>query len=159
VPSRVLVAVRIRATPERAFDAFTREIGVWWRPNGLFQFHPRGTGMLAFEPGEGGRLTETLADGATFVIGRITVWQPPSLLSFSWRQATFRAGQDTQVQVRFEAVGNETRVTVEHLGWDSVPQDNVARHRFPNDIFLLRHAEWWQALLRSLATTAGDAAA
>src|SRR5690606_26686140 len=36
--SRVLVSLRVRATPTRAFSAFTEEIGRWWRPNGLFQF-------------------------------------------------------------------------------------------------------------------------
>jgi hypothetical protein len=41
-------------------------------------------------------------------------------------------------------------VTVEHTGWESVPQDNVARHGFPDGVFLLRLGEWWQALLRSL---------
>ena len=44
--SRVLVAIRVAATPERAFTAFTEEIGTWWRPNGLFQFTPRGPGHL-----------------------------------------------------------------------------------------------------------------
>ena len=34
----------------------------------------------------------------------------------------------THVEVRFEAVGEETRVTVEHAGWDSVPAAHVARH-------------------------------
>jgi hypothetical protein len=30
----------------------------------------------------------------------------------------------------------ETRVTVEHRGWDSVPQEHVARHGFPDAVFL-----------------------
>jgi len=34
----------------------------------------------------------------------------------------------TQLDVRFEAVGDQTRVTVEHRGWDQIPQDHVARH-------------------------------
>lgn len=33
--SAVLVSLRVAATPQRAFDVFTREIGLWWRPNGL----------------------------------------------------------------------------------------------------------------------------
>jgi hypothetical protein len=53
--------------------------------------------------------------------------------------------------VRFEPVGGETRVTVEHRGWETVPQEHVARHAFPDGVFLRRHAEWWQALLASLA--------
>jgi uncharacterized protein YndB with AHSA1/START domain len=152
VPSRILVAVRVAADQERAFEAFTREIALWWRPNSLFQFRPRRTGVLAFEPGEGGRFTETYEDGRVFEIGRISVWQPPERLAFSWRQSSFREGQETEVRVRFEAVGGaaETRVTVEHLGWDSVPRGHVARHGFPDQIFLQRHAEWWQALLRAL---------
>jgi hypothetical protein len=27
----VLVALRVKATPERAFDVFTEEIALWWR--------------------------------------------------------------------------------------------------------------------------------
>lgn len=30
-PSGVYVALRVEATPEVAFDAFTREIAAWWR--------------------------------------------------------------------------------------------------------------------------------
>ena len=71
---------------------------------------------LSFEPGEGGRLIETLASGKVFEIGKITVWAPPTRLVFGWRQATFQADQDTEVEVRFEPVGAETRVTVEHRG-------------------------------------------
>jgi uncharacterized protein YndB with AHSA1/START domain len=152
--SRVLVSVRVSATPSRAFEAFTTKIGSWWQPNQLFQFVPRRDGVVAFEPRLGGRFTETYADGREFEIGRIEVWEPPSRLVFSWRQASFRDGQRTQVEVRFEPAGDETRVTVQHTGWDTVPQEHVARHTFPDQVFLLRHGEWWRALLASMAQTA-----
>lgn len=147
--SRVLVSLRVATTPERAFQAFTREIGTWWKPNALFQFTPRSPGVLSFEPELGGRFTETLANGKVFVIGRITAWEPGARIAFTWRQATFAPGQVTHVEVRFEEVGDETRVTVEHQGWDSVPPEHVARHRFPDPVFLQRHGEWWQVLLTS----------
>ena len=76
--SKVYVALRVKAAPERAFAAFVQEIGAWWRPNGLFQTTPRAPGVLAFELGEGGRLTETLESGKVFEIGRISAWEPPS---------------------------------------------------------------------------------
>ena len=148
--SRVVVALRIRAAPERVFEAFTREIGLWWRPNVMFQFTPRSPGVLAFEPGVGGRFTETLPNGKVFEIGRITAWEPPSRLVFGWRQAAFAPGQATEVEVRFEPVGEETRISVEHRGWDTVPAEHVARHSMPDPLFLRRHAEWWQTLLSSL---------
>lgn len=145
--SRILISLRVKATPQRAFYAFVGEIAEWWQPDELFRFTPHGPGVVAFEAGPGGRFTETLPDGKVFEIGRITVWQPGERLVFTWRQATFAPGQSTEVEVRFEPVGEETRVTVEHRGWESVPQEHVARHTFPDAVFLARHGEWWQVLL------------
>lgn len=153
--SKVYVALRVKASPERAFDAFVGEIGAWWRPNGLFQTTPRAPGLLAFEPGEGGRLTETLANGKVFEIGHIRTWEPPSRLVFSWRQANFPPDLETEVEVRFEAVGAETRVSVEHRGFDRVPADSVARHGFPDQALLMRLAEWWRTLLTSYGDRTG----
>jgi uncharacterized protein YndB with AHSA1/START domain len=147
--SRVIVALRVKASPQRAFDAFVGEIGAWWKPNALFRFTPREPGVLSFEPGPGGRLIETREGGKVFEIGKVRAWEPPHRLVFSWRQATFAPDQDTEVEVRFEAVGEETRVSVTHTGWDSVPTEHVARHGFPIGLFLTRHGEWWQALLAS----------
>jgi len=156
VSSRVLVSLRVRTSPDRAFAAFVNEIGVWWQANPLFAFTPRDPGVLAFEPGEGGRLTTTLASGKVFEIGKVRAWTPPHRLVFGWRQAAFEPGQDTEVEVRFEPVGDETRVTVEHRGWDTVPASHVARHGFPNALFLTRHGEWWQTLLASYKLKLGS---
>jgi uncharacterized protein YndB with AHSA1/START domain len=153
--SKVMVALRVKATPERAFEAFVGEIGAWWRANPLFAFTPRDPGVIAFEPGEGGRLVERLQNGKVFEIGQIRAWEPPSRLVFGWRQAAFALGQDTEVEVRFEPVGEETRVTVEHFGWDTVPAGHVARHGFPNALFLTRHGEWWRSLLASYKNVLG----
>ena len=151
--SKVFVALRVKATPERAFAVFTEEIGAWWRPDMLFQTTPRAPGVMAIEPGEGGRLIETLASGKVFEIGKIHAWEPPARLVFSWRQANFPLDLHTEVEVTFEAVGDETRVSVEHRGFDQVPE-GAARHGFPNEALLMRLAEWWQALLASLKQTA-----
>lgn len=149
--SRILVALRIKAAPERVFDAFTAEIGQWWRANPLFAFTPRSPGNLEFEPGPEGRLVEVLPNGRRFEIGRVRAWSPLARLVFGWRQAAFAPGFETEVEVRFEPVDGETRVTVEHRGWDQIPQDHVARHGFPNQMFLTRHGQWWRDLLAALA--------
>jgi uncharacterized protein YndB with AHSA1/START domain len=147
--SGILVSLRVGASPERAFEAFTREIGLWWRPNTRFRFTSRLGGVLSFEPGVGGRLVETFANGEIFEIGRITHWEPSVRLEFNWRQDGFGREEITHVIVRFERTGDETRVTVEHIGWDSVSGAHVARHGFPDDVFMRRHGEWWQGLLAS----------
>lgn len=148
--SKVFVALRVKAAPARAFAVFTQEIGAWWRPNAMFQTTPRAPGRLAFEPGEGGRLTETLANGKVFEIGRVLAWEPPDRLVFSWRQANFPLDLHTEVEVRFEAVGEETRVSVEHRGFHQVPAESAARHSFPDRLLLTKLGEYWQAQLQSM---------
>lgn len=144
--SRILVSLRVSAAPARAFAVFTEQIGAWWKSNGLFQFTSGPPGRLAFESG---CLIEAKPDGSRFEIGRVTAWEPGSRVAFTWRQASFSAEQETQVEVRFEPVGDATRVTVEHRGWDTIPIERAARHHFPDAIFLQRHGEWWQQLLAS----------
>ena len=146
--SRVLVAMRVRASRERAFAAFTDEIGQWWRPNMLFQFTPGRTGRLAFTDG---RLVETYTDGSSFVVGLVREWDPPQRLIVGWRQAGFAPGQETELHVRFDEIDEgRTRVTVEHFGWDTIPGEHESRHGFPLPVFARRFAEWWQVLLREL---------
>jgi uncharacterized protein YndB with AHSA1/START domain len=151
VTSRVLVALRIAAPPARVFEAFTAEIGQWWRPSALFPSSRQSPGRLAIEPGVGGRVTETHDDGEVIEIGRIRVWEPPDRLVFTWRPTSFGPGQETEVRVGFEPVAAGSRVVVEHLGWDAIPPEHVARHGFPLFAFQQRLAEWWSELLDSLA--------
>jgi hypothetical protein len=70
--SHILVSIRVAATPTRAFDVFTREIGAWWQSSGLFRFTRTSPGLLEFEPGPDGRLIEILPDGKIFEVGCIT---------------------------------------------------------------------------------------
>jgi hypothetical protein len=86
--------------------------------------------LLAFEPWLGGRLTEAPADAEAVEIGCITAWKPAARLAFT-RQAGFAPDRVTQVEVRFEPIGSQMCVTVEHRGWESVPQGHVARYGFP----------------------------
>ncbi len=104
--------------------------------------------MLSFEGGA--RLIETLANGKVFELGKVTAWEPPHRLAFGWRQATFAPDQHTEVEVLFEPVGEETRVSVEHRGFHSVPADSAARHGFPDQALLARLGEWWQAQLGAI---------
>lgn len=155
--SAVIVSLRIAAPPSAVFDAFTQDIGLWWRPSGLFQLTPRGDGVLRFEGGEGGRLITTLDNGKVFEIGRISVWAPPHHLAFTWRQATFSPDQTTHVDVRFEPMADETRATITHRGWDTIPQEHAARHGFPLTVFQQRQGEHWRALLAGCASIVSSA--
>ena len=148
----VIVAIRVAVTPQAAFTVFTRDIGRWWRSHPLFQLTPRGDGMLRFDPeGPDGRLVTRFDDGKEWEIGPVHHWLPGERLAFGWRLPSFAANQTTEVDVRFEAIGTETRVTVEHRGWDGILQSHVARHGFELMLFQRRLGEHWRGLLRAMA--------
>jgi len=147
----VIVALRVAATPARAFDVFTHEIGLWWKSHALFEVSRKGDGALRFDPaGPEGRLVTRFADGTEWEIGRVSCWLPGERLGFGWRLPSFKPQQTTEVEVRFEAVGAETRVTVEHRGWDTIPQKHVARHGFELMLFQRRLGEHWRGLLGAM---------
>jgi len=64
--------------------------------------------------------------------------------------ACFPPEHSTEVEVLFEPAGEETRVSIEHRAWDTIPQRHVARHGFPERITLERVADWWRASLWAL---------
>lgn len=155
--SRVVVSVRVPCSPIQAFEVFTEEIGDWWADSELFRFTPRSPGVMAFQPpdnhGRNGRLIERLPNGKEFEIGDIRHWAPGERLVVGWRHANFGPDHATEVEIRFEPVGPETRVTVEHRGWDSVPQDHLARHGFPLTLHQQRQGEQWKAGLERIRST------
>ena len=147
----VIVALRIGVPSGVAFTAFTRDIGMWWKSHPLFQLSRKGDGVLRFDPaGPGGRLVTCFDDGKEWEIGPVRHWLPGERLAFGWRLPSFKADQTTEVDVRFEAVGDETCVTVEHRGWDAIPQKHVARHGFELMLFQRRLGEYWRGLLKEM---------
>lgn len=154
--SCVLVALRVKASPERAFEVFTQEIGAWWRADPLFEITPRGDGVLSFEGAAGGRLITTLPNGVVYEIGEVTEWRRGERLAFTWRPAALAEEFRTRVEVSFEPVGEETRVTVRHFGWAEIPKENVVRHGFPDAITLQSAGDWWRGSLGGFGGLFGE---
>lgn len=144
----------VRGTPERVFAAFTQEIDRWWQRGPRFRNLPGDRGIICLEPGIDGRVFESITgDGveSVFEIGRITHWEPPHALAFTWRGSNFAAGEITLVSVSFVANGSTTLVTVTHSGWRDIRPDHPARHQQPPRDFLAGLGRWWADQLRSLA--------
>jgi len=130
-PTDVVTAtVEVAVNPSTAFAIFTEEIGRWWRPGPINWNDSRRAVGMRFEPGVGGRWIEVHdeATGEGFECGRILVWEPGARLVFLYRDAGHEI-DDTEVEVRFEAIDGGTRVTLEHRGWDKVLLDIAARKR------------------------------
>jgi uncharacterized protein YndB with AHSA1/START domain len=147
------VTTVIAVDPATAFAVFTEEIGAWWRPKVRDLFREGRTGVMKFEPGPNGRLVEVYADAPEdlFEVGRVLTWIPGERLVFEWRQRGFRPRDMTHVEVRFEAVEQGTRVTLEHRGWDSFPPEHPARHGWTGEAFVSMIGLRWGDQLTSLA--------
>lgn len=107
------VIVDVEVDPATAFAVFTREAKLWWRGDRSL-WGPDVEGAMSIEPGVGGRLL--LAGDRE--VGRVTVWEPGPRLAFSYGPD----GTDrTEVDVRFEATDEGTRVVLRHRGWETEP--------------------------------------
>ena len=92
-----------------AFRHFTADIGRWWPLKEGMSFGGARAHEIFLEGRVGGRFFERYTDGEEFEVGRVTAFEPPARVAFTWRQPTWNA--DTQVEVRFAAEGDGTRVT------------------------------------------------
>jgi uncharacterized protein YndB with AHSA1/START domain len=150
---RATVSISVAVDPEVAFEVFTQETDLWWRRGLRYRLAGRRPGSLSFEPGVGGRLFESfeMSSGTqVYEAGRITVWQPPSRLVFTWRNANFTAGESTEVEVLFEPTNTGTRVTVQHRGWSALRPDHPARHGLEGAAFSRMMGVWWGDLMTAL---------
>ena len=104
---------------QQAFAVFSEQIDSWWPRRGVFpySFAPQTTRPqhIRFEPQAGGRYYETFADGSELVIGRITLWQPPHSLSYTWRDPSW--ADDTTIQLRFSDGEAGARVVYQQAGF------------------------------------------
>jgi uncharacterized glyoxalase superfamily protein PhnB len=103
-------SVEVSVDPPTAFRAFTEEIGRWWVPGPINAWDFGRAVTRRIESGVGGRVLEVYDDatGDALELGRITVWEPGSRLVYR------SSVDDTEVDIRFEAIGDGTRVHVEH---------------------------------------------
>jgi Activator of Hsp90 ATPase homolog 1-like protein len=116
--------ITVSTTAERAFDLFTAGIGNWW-PLAGFSVFGDGDGVVAFEDGE---LVERSGDRRS-VWAEVTHWEPPHSFALSWHAGS-SVEQATDVRVTFTAVGDKTRVRIEHDGWHRRPEPEAAAREY-----------------------------
>jgi uncharacterized protein YndB with AHSA1/START domain len=124
-----------------AFKHFTADIGRWWPLKEGFSRGGERSNEIFLEGRVGGRFFERYADGEESVIGLVTAFEPPARVAFTWRQSSWNA--DTQVEVRFAAEGDGTRVTLEHRGWEALSDTARASHT--------SYGSGWELLLSRFA--------
>ena len=135
-------SIRVERSPEVSFRVFCEEIGQWW-PEGFSGKEAR----MHIETRVGGRFYERRADGTDYEIGRVTAYQPPSIVAFTWRAPSWDV--TTQVEVRFIADGGGTRIELEHSGWEQAEKLRDAHKSYDGG---------WSMILERYQTRANAAA-
>lgn len=113
-------SVHVPWSMERSFRRFTAEIGDWWP----LETHSVGEGKsdtVTLETRVEGRIFETLRDGTEADWGRITAWEPPRRVAFTWHPGRTEETRQ-EVEVTFRSEGEGTRVELIHTGWERVPE-------------------------------------
>jgi len=124
--------VTVNATPEKAFEVFTRGIDRWWPKDHGIGSAPVRESII--EPHVGGRWYAKCEDGSHGVVGHVQVWEPGVRFVCSWEisaawKSDPRPAFTSEIEVRFVAeAGGLTRVELEHRNFDrmgDVPGDTM----------------------------------
>lgn len=109
-------SVTVDAPVEHAFRVFTERTTDWW-PLGTHSVREELAQAAVIEPRAGGAVYELWRNGRE-EWGRVTAWEPPHRLVFTWHPGR-GADEATEVEVRFSEQGGSTLVELEHRGWEA----------------------------------------
>jgi uncharacterized protein YndB with AHSA1/START domain len=106
----------VDADPERAFTAFA-DLGAWWPPE--YTWAGETLQEIGIEPRADGHCYELGPHGFRCDWGRVTAWEPPRRLVFTWqigpqREPVPDPAKASEVEVRFEPGS----VALEHRGFE-----------------------------------------
>ena len=138
--SAVRVSIVVDVPVERAFDAFTAEMGSWWPPE--HHILEAELAETVFEPRVGGHVYDRGVDGSVCRWARVLEYERPHHFAISWDinlawQLELDPSRASEVAVDFVAESaTRTRVTLEH------------RH-------LERHGDGWQAMRDAVGSPDG----
>lgn len=114
-PAPIRKSLRVRASPEKAFDVFVGGMGSWWLKSHSLLQSPQTD--VRVEPRTGGRWYEVGEDGSEQIWGRVLGWERPGRLLLAWQlnaDWAYDPEFETTVEVRFTADGDHTIVDFEH---------------------------------------------
>jgi hypothetical protein len=125
-------SVIVAGTPQQAFEVFTSGIDRWWPRD-----HSLGTSPVIesiIEPRLGGRWYTRHLDGSECVVGHVRVWEPAARFVVGWEisadwKPDARVAFASEVEVRFSADGDRTRVDLEHRNFERMGAEGGAKMR------------------------------
>jgi uncharacterized protein YndB with AHSA1/START domain len=115
----------VSCPPAIAFSTWTARASTWW-PADHSVTGERGI-RVVFEERAGGRIYERTKSGVEHDWGRVTAWEPPARLAYTWH-LHFAPEDATDVEIRFVPLdGDRTRVEIDHRGWERLGERGPQR--------------------------------
>ena len=88
----IRLSFEVACPPEKAFRTWTERIATWWPADHTVT--GEGDLLVVLEPRVGGRLFERTRGGDEHDWGRVTVWEPPRRLGYTWHLRADRRRRD-----------------------------------------------------------------
>ncbi|HEU4613074.1 MAG TPA: SRPBCC family protein [Kofleriaceae bacterium] len=130
-PNSVRKELVVDAPQAIAWRVFTERIGTWW-PLAHYKIGKVSAVDAVIEGRVGGYWYERGEDGSTCKWGSVVAWEPPSRLVLTWdinASWQYDPALGTEIEVRFIAEGNRTRVTLVHSKLDRYGADRDRMRR------------------------------
>jgi uncharacterized protein YndB with AHSA1/START domain len=120
----VVKSVTVKASPERAFELFTGQMGRWWPVGKTIGKSPHVA--VVVEPRAGGRWFERDAAGLETNWGKVLAWEPPKRVLLGWQlnsQFAYDPEFLTEVELTFTPAAGGAIVTLEHRNLERFGDD------------------------------------
>jgi uncharacterized protein YndB with AHSA1/START domain len=136
-------SVEVDCSVDEAFAFFTTRMSEWW-PLDKASYGGDRAKDIFLEPHVGGRFFERFIDGDELQVGSVIACHPPDQIVFTWHTADWEG--ETEVEVKFAAISDGTRVHLEHRGFERIgpPGRDVAS----------RFRDGWPAVMQSFVNAA-----
>ena len=117
----IIKSLEVPCSAAMAYDVFVARFGAWWPLDSHAASAAAGKAArgATIEARVGGRVFETMHDGAIDLWGEVTACVPGERIAFTWHPGNNKANP-THVEVVFEdAADDRARVTLTHSGWEA----------------------------------------
>lgn len=111
----LVLAFDVACPVDHAFTVWTAKFGTWWPADHTVSGRPERVELQAHV---GGRIFERTTAGDEHDWGRVTAWEPPHRIAYTWHLNQDPA-TPTDVEIRFLTRGTDAaRVEIRHTGWE-----------------------------------------
>ncbi len=120
----VVKTIILPYTLEHVFRTFTNELALWWPLDKHSSAAMEGETSQALDATlcEDGEIWETDHKGRRHLWGTFTEFTPFTRLRINWHVSR-PVEEATEIMVEFESVGESTKVTLTHSGWEALGHD------------------------------------